>query len=173
MAALEGQRAALSTMLSEQRGEIGQVQSRLSELERQQGREAALTEMGERAAQLAQHREQTEAALRALEVSLTEHLGRVTAHRLDWAACRAATEQYAVQHLGVSPLGSPTVSGWSSLVEELNERGAVGDALRYSPAGEERSGLSPFHIPLAVQPVRRCTSFSTCGAAWESALTGP
>ena len=43
LAALEGQRAALQTMLTEQRGYVAAAQSRVTALEHQQGREAAPT----------------------------------------------------------------------------------------------------------------------------------
>ena len=49
MAALEGQRAALQTMLGEQRGEIGQTEARVADLERQAARVDHITELGRRA----------------------------------------------------------------------------------------------------------------------------
>lgn len=103
MAALEGQRAALNIMLSEQRAEIAQVRERIDGLSAQRARAAALASIGRKAAQIMTTRGELHAGLLGLVDTLTPELDRLIRLRSEWGEVRAAMIEEARDLGGVTP----------------------------------------------------------------------
>lgn len=132
MAALEGQRAALDTMLREQREEISAHEARLHDLEEQRHRAGQLDRVGALASRIAQARADLHSGLHGLVATLTPELERLIGLHGEWAALRAEWIETAREMGGTSftPLGRTGIS--DDLLSELRERGVNVDALHYS-----------------------------------------
>ncbi|MFB9991524.1 hypothetical protein ACFFLM_06025 [Deinococcus oregonensis] len=148
---LEGKRAALASMLTEQRSHIAQARAGLASLEAEQGRTAVLAELRARVSALQARRSETDGLLSELGQVVTTHLAKLTASRVAWLADLEEAQEYAVQALGLHPVAgitpySGTASNndrhqaWHTLFEELGT--GARDALTQSPVAGYTPGLN-------------------------------
>lgn len=132
MAEVEGHRAALASMLEDQRAEIERTAAHLEALGVQRDREGHLERVESLAAQIEQSRAQLHGGLRGLVESLTPELERLIGLHGRWADLRA---QWVAE---ARALGEVTGDGWGrsvvsdALLSELQGRGVNVDVLRYS-----------------------------------------
>lgn len=137
MAALEGQRAALHTMLEEQRAEIGQTEARLAELEEQQAKQGRYERIMATAAAIRNAQDEQHAEIRALADKVKAEMGRLIERREEWRTLRAQFIEDALA------LGAPLKGHRADLdqaqpfLRDLEERGADVDALRVNPFRED------------------------------------
>lgn len=147
LAVLEGKRAALSSMLTEQRGHIERARTHLDSLTAEKTRGEALEALRARVRDLQARREETDGLLLELGAFLRSHLPRITAARLAWADELNAAQEQAVSAFGLAHLSnlssfsmSPGRKAWEGLFEELGE--GAGDALTQTPNGRHAQGLN-------------------------------
>ncbi|UQN04976.1 hypothetical protein [Deinococcus sp. QL22] len=172
LATLEGKRAALASMLTEQRGHITQARTRLTELETARGREIHLERIEEIAGQIRQTRDSLHAGRLALIDTLRPELVRLMGLHREWDALRVAFVAEAREmglvlypdHYGFPREGS--AAGIEAMWAELEARGGDVDALKLTPGtapqivGQvadplpfEMAGPAPASIEVAVPPL--------------------
>ncbi|KEF35755.1 hypothetical protein RDMS_00225 [Deinococcus sp. RL] len=140
MAALEGQRAALHTMLEEQRAEIAQTEARISDLEGQQAKQSRYDRLTATAAAIRKAQDEQHAGILALVDTVKAAMGQLIERREDWHTLRARFIEDALA-LGV-PIHN---QGWDQMkldqarafMHDLEERGADVEALKVNPFGED------------------------------------
>lgn len=140
LAELEGQRAALASMLTEQQSEVSTRAALLSDLERQKARSASLAELGKRAERLEAQRLAAEEAVSELGPVVLAALQRVTQAREAWREARQDALSFAASRFRLDfPSMSNTADNeavkreWWAVFAELSEAGYPGGALRHSP----------------------------------------
>jgi hypothetical protein len=141
LATLEGKRAALASMLSEQRTSIDQARALLVSLEAEAERTRRLERIGEIAAQTAQVHDAVRGGLDTLAEQLTTELLRLFALEQEWWNLRQAFQEEARQ-LG-QPIFDTGLGGGEqaqALYAELKGRGVDVQALT-----AERLGGTPVH----------------------------
>lgn len=146
-AELEGQRAAVTSMLTRHRGRITDVQAQIDVQAYEERRAADLQELGQRVTRLGTHRSDTLAKIAELESTVGELLGQITAQRQSWAADRRAALDFAAARFHLSfPTGrtASTSGEWSALRDELTALGFPGEALRHSPHMYPHGDQYPF-----------------------------
>jgi hypothetical protein len=152
LASLEGKRAALGTMLSEQRAHIAQAQARLAGLEAARLRSEQLEEIRAKVTQLKARREETDQLLLHLGTFLTEQLGRITAARVAWAQELAdAQEQAAAVYrlprlLQIGFSDAVSRRAWHAAFNEIGSDAAL--ALTLVPSDKQAQGMAqPYPRP--------------------------
>lgn len=157
LAELEGKRAALASMLAEQRGHVAQAAAQLGSLEVQRARAAALVTLREQVGTLTAHRAEVDALLLELHTFLVSHLGRVTAARVLWGQDLAAAQGYAAEVFGLRPpaqvgqgqdvQAQAQQQGWAEAFEEIGEGARA--SLLSSPLSRHTAGLlEPYPSPV-------------------------
>lgn len=184
MAELEGQRAALVTMLSDQEAEIQKARQSVSALEQEAERDVKLTRLGDIAQEVAQVRAGLYAKYRALAQRLEPELLELLALDGRWFILRGQFKDAARE------LGADVSSHWAhtdkvnALYDELRARGVDVDMLtltRFYMTEEvvgghresiiesgEVDALSDFHDRM---PYVLSTLYGTAWSAWVSANT--
>lgn len=151
MAALEGQRAALSTMLAEQRAEVAQVEARIGQLEAAKNRIEALDETRRTCAHLIERREAVDTLLTELGAFVRTQIQKVTEARQVWSE-ELEVAQARVQDTFQLPRPDQAAKyngngsreeGRARVVWEdfLEEVGEVGKALLASPEAGYMGGM--------------------------------
>jgi DNA repair exonuclease SbcCD ATPase subunit len=142
---LEAKRAALASMLSEQRGQMAQAQSRLASLEAAKLKGEQLADLRARVASLKGRKQETDRLLIELGAFLTEQLARITAARLAWSGEQRAAVALAQSAFGVGPLEQADQnngrlrSEWSRVFSEIGPDAA--EAMTLLPTSKFSQGL--------------------------------
>ncbi|THF86135.1 hypothetical protein E7T09_12965 [Deinococcus sp. KSM4-11] len=164
LAVLEGKRAALASMLTEQRSHIERARVHLEGLTAQKVRGEALEALKVRVHDLQARRKETDGLLMELGAFLRSHLPRIAASRMVWAADLEAAQAQAMsafdipQHLAGLPShsGSAGRTAWNALFDELGEGAA--DALTQTPNGRHAQGMTRVYEPLTRRPAHHAVS---------------
>lgn len=152
LAVLEGQRAALQTMLTEQRGYVAAAQARITALEVAHARAIKLQKIKATAGTIRRKRTELHAGITALSAVLATELPRLVGLLDDWRQQRRTVEQQA-EALDVTLIRSgyehpevlqPRVEAVDSLFAELAELGVDVEALRLSIFTNEQ-GMAHIH----------------------------
>lgn len=139
MAELEGQRAAVNSMLSRHRARIGDIEGQISSLQAQIKRTGNLKKLGEMTTRIQAQQQTVKDTIQELESTLGDILGRITAAREHWYQERQEAINFAVENLGMELAnmhGSQrdrVDREWDALIEALNDDGFPGSAVRRSP----------------------------------------
>lgn len=141
LATLEGKRAALASMLSEQRASIDAAREEVSRLEAEAERTRRLERIGEIATQTARIHDAVRAGLDTVAEQLTTEFHRLFALEQEWWNLRQAFQEEARQ-LGhpIFDTGSGGREQAQALYAELRGRGVDVQALT-----AERLGGTPVH----------------------------
>lgn len=140
MAQIEGQRAALETMLREVRAEIGSLEARARELEGQKVTQAAYERIGATAARVREIQDTLHAELLAFTDRMTADVQALMAHRREWSELRQSfitdantlgTDLYIYRNTDKDKAAQ------RNFVAELEGRGVDLSALRVNPFGEQ------------------------------------
>lgn len=157
-ATLEGKRAALASMLAEQRGHVAQAAATLGDLEAQQVRAADLAELRGRVAGLTARRAEVDGLLLELHTFLLSQLGRITAARIAWEEELTAAQDHTAQVFGLSSslksIGQgqdvdmqTRRRGWTAAFDEIGDSARA--ALLSSPVSRYTPGLlEPYSPPI-------------------------
>lgn len=157
LATLEGKRAALASMLAEQRGHVAQAAAQLGNLEVQRAKAAALVTLREQVAALTARRAEVDSLLLELHTFLVSHLDRVAAARTLWGEELAAAQGYAAEVFGLRRPSEVQVGqdvhaqaqqqGWAEAFAEIGEGART--ALVSSPLSRATPGLlEPYPSPV-------------------------
>lgn len=160
LAELEGKRAALASMLAEQRGHVAQAAAQLGSLEVQRARAAALVTLREQVAALTARRAEVDTLLLELHTFLVSHLDRVAAARTLWGEEFAAAQGYAAEVFGLRPpaevgrgqdvRAQAQQQGWVEAFAEIGEGARA--ALVSSPLSRSTPGLlEPYPSPIMAE----------------------
>ena len=173
LANLEGKRAALATMLTEQRARIASVQTQLSALEATKLRGEHVEQLRGYVKGLQDRKQATDGLLIELRTFLGEQLAKVTASRVVWNEYREAAQEYAALVFGLHPLDhvgfneDPTRAAWVQAFEEIgpgsetaltlmpHERPVRGMAQPYERPGRQSHQSEVYVIQAAQQPLLR------------------
>jgi len=148
---LAGQKTALQTMLSEQRGYVAAAQVRVTALEAEQAHSLKLQKVKATATTIRHKRTELHAGITALSGLLGTELPRLTALFDDWRQRRSFQEQ--AEALGAPPVQMPSepaeqaearASAADSLFAELADLGVDVEALRLSVFANEY-GMTHVH----------------------------
>lgn len=141
LATLEGKRAALASMLSEQRASIDAAREEVSRLEAQAQREVLLSQIAEQADQIKAARQDRYALTLTLRDALPGLLLPILEARRRWQAARGEWVRLA-EELGTPMLsaqvdarGQAAEDQARALYAELEARGVDTAALRWNPPG--------------------------------------
>lgn len=140
MAQIEGQRAALETMLREVRAEIGTLEARARELEGQKATEAVYERIGATAARVREVQDTLHAELLAFCDRVTADVQALMAHRDEWSELRQSfiTDAKSLgADLYIYRKTDKDRAAQRGLVAELEGRGVDLDALKVNPFGEK------------------------------------
>ena len=123
LASLEGQKTALQTMLSEQRGYVAAAQARIEALEAEQAHSLKLQKVKATATTIRRKRTELHAGITALSGLLATELPRLTALFDDWRGQRRSFQEQA------AALGAPLVLMPSEPAEQVEVRALAADSL--------------------------------------------
>lgn len=197
LATLEGKRAALSSMLSEQRASIRVAREKVDNLEGLKARADGLAALQDQVVTLTARRKRVDALMVEMVTALTGTLARISAERMVWHhELEAAREEAAslfnlkrmesIGHGGASAVEDAR-RGWMAAYQELGEGAEL--ALTVAPAGSAIGSVSQAYTgpleesdPLAVvetlrQPMTRLFDApikrAIAGALYEANLNTP
>lgn len=155
LATLEGKRAALASMLSEQRASIAQAQARISGMEAQNARAEGLNALRDRVASLRARRAKVDTLVASMADSLAAHLADITSERLAWHDELTQARDEAAALFDLYPLVNISYSGdtqqsnartgWAAAFDELGEGARL--AFTTSAAARQIGGLMQDYQP--------------------------